>query len=100
MEQQISQSPTAQNIAWLFLRIVEKNCNFASNKIDIMKTITLRYDSKNVFAQKLLEVMLASGAFSIELESKNELQKSIEEAHKGNYFVAKNAKDAIAKCLV
>jgi hypothetical protein len=30
---------------------------------------------------------------------KSELQKSIEEAQKGKYFVAKDAKDAIAQCL-
>ena len=34
-----------------------------------------------------------------EFASQSELQKSIEEARKGRYFVAKNAKDAISKCL-
>ena len=44
--------------------------------------------------------ILVSGAFSIEsISKKNELQKSIEEVREGKYFVAKNAKDAIAKCL-
>ncbi|MCL2416597.1 MAG: hypothetical protein FWD02_01510 [Bacteroidales bacterium] len=48
----------------------------------------------------MLDAMLVSGAFSIEKEpKKSELQKSIEEARKGKYFVAKNAKDAISKCL-
>ena len=31
--------------------------------------------------------------------SQSELQKSIEEARSGHYFVAANAKDAISKCL-
>jgi hypothetical protein len=34
-----------------------------------------------------------------EFFSQSELQKSIEEARNGHYFVAKNAKDAISKCL-
>jgi hypothetical protein len=31
--------------------------------------------------------------------TKSELKKSIDEARNGKYFIAKNAKDAIAKCL-
>ena len=65
-----------------------------------METITLTYNSNDTFAKKMLDAILVSGAFSLEKESpKSELQKSIEEAKKGNYFVAKNAKDAISKCL-
>lgn len=65
-----------------------------------MKTITLRYNATDVFAKKILEELLASGAFSMESkQKKTELQKSIEEARNGKYFVAKDAKDAIAQCL-
>jgi|GEM_PF-4787127 len=65
-----------------------------------MGTITLTYKPNDIFAKKMLDAMLVSGAFSIEKEpKKSELQKSIEEARKGKYFVAKNAKDAISKCL-
>ncbi|MDR2937728.1 MAG: hypothetical protein LBU92_02160 [Prevotellaceae bacterium] len=67
-----------------------------------METITLTYQTGSVFAKKMLAALLASGAFSAKKERrrKSELQKSIEEARQGGYFVAKNAKDAIAKCLV
>ena len=63
-------------------------------------SITLSYKPNDIFAKKMLDALLASGAFTVEKKpKKSELQKSIEEAQKGNYFVAKNAKDAISKCL-
>ena len=69
-------------------------------KLIKMETVTLTYNSDNTFAKKMLDAILASGAFSIERKAqKSELQKSIEETRKGKYFVAKNAKDAISKCL-
>jgi hypothetical protein len=65
-----------------------------------MDTITLSYKPNDIFAKKMLDAILVSGAFSVEKPSKkSELQKSIEEAQKGQYFVAKNAADAISKCL-
>ena len=65
-----------------------------------MTTVTLKYESNNIFAQKMLDALLLSGAFLVEkAPEKSELQKSIEEARKGNYFVAKDAKDLIAQCL-
>ena len=65
-----------------------------------METVTLTYKPNNIFAKKMLDAILVSGAFTIETKpKKSELQKSIEEARKGRYIVAKNAKDAIAKCL-
>jgi hypothetical protein len=65
-----------------------------------MEKVTLTYKPNDIFAQKMLDAILASGVFSVEKKSrKTELQKSIEEARKGDYFVAKNAKEAIAKCL-
>jgi hypothetical protein len=65
-----------------------------------METVTLLYESDDIFAKKMLDAMLASGAFSIgRNKGKTELQKSIEEARKGRYFVAKDAKEAIFKCL-
>ena len=64
-----------------------------------MTTVTLKYESSNIFAQRMLDALLLSGAFFVEKAPKSELQKSIEEARKGNYFVAKDAKDLIAQCL-
>jgi len=64
-----------------------------------METVTLTYNTNDIFARKMLDAMLVSGAFSFEEKEKSELQKSIDEARKGQYFVAKNAKDAISKCL-
>jgi hypothetical protein len=65
-----------------------------------MTTVTLKYKPNNIFAQKMLDVLLVSGAFSVEKKSKkSELQKSIEEARKGRVYTAKNAKDLIAQCL-
>jgi len=65
-----------------------------------MATILLEYNPKDIFAKKMLDAMLVSGSFSVEKKlKKSELQRSIEEAQKGKYFVAKNAKDAISKCL-
>jgi hypothetical protein len=65
-----------------------------------MATVTLKYESNDIFAQKMLDALLLSGAFLVEkTHKKSELQKSIEEAQKGNYFVAKNAADVISKCL-
>jgi len=79
------------------LVISEKFCTFAEK---IMETITLTYNHNDIFAKKMLDAMLVSGAFSLEKDSqKSELQKSIEEAQKGEYFVAKSAKDVISKCL-
>ncbi len=61
-----------------------------------MERIVLNYEQDDTFAKKMIEALLASGAFSIgRKEKKTELQKSVEEAHKGKYFVAKNAKEAI-----
>jgi hypothetical protein len=80
-------------IIWLFQK------NFVSLQ-KIMETITLAYKPNDIFAKKMLDAMLVSGAFSLKNEpQKSELQKSIEEAQKGKYFVAKNAKDVISKCL-
>jgi len=64
-----------------------------------METVTLTYNANDIFAKKMLDAMLVSGAFSFEKKEKTELQKSIDEARKGQFFVAKNAKDAISKCL-
>ena len=65
-----------------------------------MERIVLNYEPDNTFAKKMIEALLASGAFSIgRKEKKSELRKSIEEARKGKYFVAEDAKDAIRKCL-
>ncbi len=65
-----------------------------------METVVLQYEPDDTFAKKMIEALLASGAFSIERKkTKTELQKSVEEARKGDYFVAKDAKDAIRKCL-
>jgi hypothetical protein len=65
-----------------------------------MNTITLTYQQDNVFAQKILDALLASGVFNIrKTRKKSEWQKSWEEAEKGNYFVAQNAHDAINQCL-
>ena len=65
-----------------------------------METITLTYQTDNIFARKMVDTMLVSGAFSIQTKPpKSELQKSIEEARQGKYFVAKDAEDAISKCL-
>ena len=65
-----------------------------------MGTITLSYKPNDIFAKKMLDAILVSGAFSVaSTPKKSELQKSIEEAQKGQYFVAKNAADAISKCL-
>jgi len=65
-----------------------------------MEAVTLTYKANDVFAKKMLDAILTSGAFSLEKKSeKSELQKSIDEARKGQYFVAKNAKDAISQCL-
>jgi len=63
-----------------------------------METVTLTYNTNNIFAKKMLDAILISGAFSMK-PTKSELQKSIEEAQKGRYFIAKDAKDAISKCL-
>jgi hypothetical protein len=63
-----------------------------------MATVVLEYNPNDIFAKKMLDAMLVSGAFS-KRPGKSELQKSIEEAQEGKYFVAKDAKDAIAKCL-
>jgi len=63
-----------------------------------MATVVLEYKSNDIFAKKMLDAILISGAFS-KKSKKSELQKSIEEAQKGKYFVAKDAKDLIAKCL-
>jgi capsule polysaccharide modification protein KpsS len=65
-----------------------------------MEKIVLNYEHNDTFAKKMIEALLASGAFSLERKTrKTELQKSIEEAHNGKYFVAGDAKDAILKCL-
>jgi len=64
-----------------------------------METVILTYNANDIFAKKMLDAMLVSGAFSFEKKEKSELQKSIDEARKGQYFIAKNAKDAISKCL-
>ena len=65
-----------------------------------METITLTYQTDNVFAKRMIDAMLVSGAFLVQAKPrKGELQKSIEEARQGKYFVAKDAKDAISKCL-
>ena len=65
-----------------------------------MASVVLEYNPNNIFAKKMLDAMLVSGAFSLEKKpKKSELQKSIEEAEQGKYFVAKNAKDLIAQCL-
>ena len=69
-------------------------------KKENMNTITLTYQQDNVFAQKMLDALLASGVFNIgKIRRKSELQKSREEAKKGKYFVAKNARDVINQCL-
>jgi hypothetical protein len=65
-----------------------------------MERIVLNYEPNDTFAKKMIEALLASGAFSVGgRERKTELQKSAEEARKGKYFVAKDAKDAIRQCL-
>ncbi len=65
-----------------------------------METVTLTYETNDIFAKKMLDAILLSGAFSIKVKPrKTELQKSIEEARKGRYFVAKDAKDAISKAI-
>jgi hypothetical protein len=65
-----------------------------------MERIILNYEPDNAFAKKMIEALLASGVFSVVRKGrKSELQKSIDEARKGNYFVAKDAKEAIAECL-
>jgi predicted transcriptional regulator len=65
-----------------------------------MERIVLNYEPEDTFAQKMIEALLASGAFSLSRkEQKTELRKSVEAARKGKYFVAKDAKDAIRQCL-
>ena len=65
-----------------------------------METVTLTYQADDIFAKKMLDAILASGVFFADSKpAKSELQKSIDEAQKGKFFVAKNAKDAISKCL-
>jgi hypothetical protein len=60
----------------------------------------LQYEPGDTFAKKMIEELLASGAFSLAKKTrKTELQKSLEEARKGKYTVAKDAKDAIRQCL-
>ncbi len=65
-----------------------------------MEKVVLQYEPDDTFAKKMIEAMLASGAFSLgQKRRKTELQKSVEEAREGKYFVAKDAKDAIRQCL-
>ncbi len=65
-----------------------------------MEKVVLQYEPDDTFAKKMIEALLASGAFSIVRKTKkSELRKSVDEARKGGYFVAKDGKEAISKCL-
>jgi hypothetical protein len=66
----------------------------------VMDKITLNYEPDDTFAKKMIEALLASGAFSVARGGrKSELRKSIDEAREGKYFTAANAREAIAECL-
>ncbi len=65
-----------------------------------MDKIVLNYEPDDAFARKMIEALLASGAFTVARTGrKSELRKSVDEARAGKYFTAADAHDAIAKCL-
>ncbi len=64
-----------------------------------MATITLKYDARSSIAKKFLDLALSLGVFKEEGKDLTEIQKSRKEAENGEFFIAKNGKDAIAKCL-
>jgi len=68
-------------------------------KMSNMATITLKYNARNVTAKKFIDLALSLGVFKVEGKNLTEIQKSLQEAQNGEYFTAKDGKDAIAKCL-
>lgn len=64
-----------------------------------MATIRITYNEQSTLARKMIGVLRSSGLFTIKKEADGELKKSLDQARKGGYTVARDAKDAIAQCL-
>jgi len=61
-----------------------------------MATITLKYNAKNIKAQKALEFILSLGVFETS-ENIPALDKSLKEAREGKIYTAKSVKDLMSK---
>jgi hypothetical protein len=75
---------------YFFVCGIEKRSIFAENfnKIKIMATITLEYNTRNIQAQKTLDYILSMGFFKSvhPLAKKNRLQQSLKDVDKGKVF--------------
>jgi len=61
-----------------------------------MATITLKYNAKNIKAQKALEFLLSLGFFETS-ENIPALDKSLKEAREGKVYKAKSVEDLMSK---
>ena len=61
-----------------------------------MATITLKYNAKNIKAQKALEFLLSLGFFETS-ENFPALDRSLKEAREGKVYKAKSVEDLMSK---
>ena len=61
-----------------------------------MATITLKYNAKNIKAQKALEFLLSLGFFETS-ENIPALDRSLKEAREGKVYKAKSVEDLMSK---